>query len=446
MQTSFRRAKLSRRQFLGLTGAALTVPTLIPAAALGRADQPAPSARITLGVVGCGSMGSGNTKSFLGQKDCQVVAACDVDRQHLARLVRTVNGHYQDKGCKAYHDYRELMARGDIDAVMLALPDHWHALAAVEAARSGKDIYGEKPLARTIAEQQAIVRAVQANQRIWQTGSWQRSVAAFHKAAEIVRNGLIGKVTRVEVGLPGGQGGRIPDPNDMLPSTPPPELDYEMWIGPARRMPYIRGRVHREWRWNYNTGGGHLLDWIGHHCDIAHWGCGFDNSGPLEVEGKGEFPPVDAVWNTCTKYRIELKYPRDVTMIIAGGYPDIRGGTKWVGTDGWVWVNRGAFEASNEDWRGYTRLPEDLRKVKLPISTHHQGNFLQAVKSRQPTITPVETAHHSVIPGHLGLIAMLVGRKLRWDAQAERILDDAEASKLLGRPYRAPWELAGYSG
>src|ERR1022692_1456670 len=276
---------------------------------------------------------------------------------------------------------------------------------------------------------------------IWQTGSWQRSVATFHKAAEIVRNGLIGKVTHVEVGLPDGQGGRPQDPADMMPSTPPAQLDYDTWIGPSKLMPYIRGRVHREWRWNYNTGGGQLLDWIGHHCDIAHWGCDFDNSGPFEIEGEGEFPPVDAVWNTCTKYRIELKYPRDITMTIAGGYKQIRGGTKWIGTDGWVWVNRGAFEASNEDWRDYRELPEELRKVKLPMSSNHQRNFLESIKSRQPTITPVETAHHSAIPGHLGLISMLVGRRLKWDAQKECLLGDADASKLLTRSYRAPWKL-----
>ena len=282
---------------------------------------------------------------------------------------------------------------------------------------------------------------MQANQRIWQTGSWQRSVATFHKAAEIVRNGLIGKIKRVEVGLPGGFN-RVVAAKDMLPSEPPPELDYDTWIGPSKMMPYIKGRVHREWRWNYNTGGGQLLDWIGHHCDIAHWGCDFDNSGPFEVEGEGEFPPVDAVWNTCTKYRIELKYPRDITMIIAGGHNDIRGGTKWIGADGWVWVNRGAFEASNEDWRDYRQLPEEMRKVKLPISTNHQANFLASIKSRQPTITPVETAHHSAIPGHLGLISMLVRRKLKWDAQKECILGDPDASKLLSRPYRTPRKLA----
>ena len=188
-----------------------------------------------------------------------------------------------------------------------------------------------------------------------------------------------------------------------------------------------------------------MLDWIGHHCDIAHWGCDFDNSGPFEIEGKGEFPAVDAVWNTCTKYRIELKYPRDIAMTIAGGHADIRGGTKWIGTDGWGWVDRGGFEASNETWREVRQLPEEQRKVKLPSSDNHQRNFLESVKSRKPTITPVETAHHSAIPGHLGLISMLVGRRLKWDAQNERILDDTEASKLLTRNYRAPWKLGGYA-
>jgi predicted dehydrogenase len=321
------------------------------------------------------------------------------------------------------------------------VPDHWHALVAIEAATRKKDIYGEKPLARTIAEQQAIVKAVQSHQRIWQTGSWQRSVANFHKAAEIVRNGLIGQVTRVEVGLPSGFTDFAKTGDQMTPSDPPPELDYDLWIGPSKMEPYICGRVHMNWRWNYNTGGGQLLDWVGHHCDIAHWALDLDQSGPLEIEGQGEFPAPDAVWNTCTKYRIELAYPRNLTMIVAGGHDDIRRGTKWIGTDGWVWVDRGAFEASNPDWEEFKRLPEKLRKVKLYESRHHQRNFLDCVKSRQATITPVETAHRSTIPGHLGLISMLVNRKLKWDAQQERILDDAEASQLLTRPYRPPWTL-----
>jgi predicted dehydrogenase len=430
---------ISRRRFLAATGVALAAPTIIPAGALGREDRPPPSERLTIAIFGWGMQGPNNTNEFLGRKDCQVVAACDLDKEHLKQALDTINGHYGNKDCKPYHDYREVMARKDIDAVMLAVPDHWHALVATEAARQKKDIYGEKPLARTIAEQQDIVKAVRENNRIWQTGSWQRSQAPFRKAAEIVRNGLIGKVKEVHVGLPAGHNDFARTSKFMTPSAPPPELDYNFWLGPSKMEPYIKGRVHMNWRWNYNTGGGQLLDWIGHHCDIAHWGLDFDNSGPSEIEGKGEFPNPDAVWNTCTRYRINLKYPNDITMTIAGGHSDIRMGAKWIGTDGWVWVNRDEYDASNLDW--FVKIPEDQYKVKLYRSDNHVGNFVDCVKSRKPTITPVETAHHSAIPGHLGLISMLTGRKIKWDPTSEQIMGDAEASKLLTRPYRAPWTL-----
>jgi predicted dehydrogenase len=429
---------ISRRRFLATTGAALA-PTILPSSVFGAPGKPAPSEKVTLGVVGWGMMGPGNTDAFLNIPDCQVVAACDLDKNHLQQALDKINGHYGNKDCKPYHDFREMMARKDIDAVMLAVPDHWHALLAVEAANQKKDIYGEKPLARTIAEQQAIVKAVQKNKRIWQTGSWQRSQAPFRKAAEIVRNGLIGKVTHVEVGLPAGHSDFAKTKDKMSPSAPPPELDYDFWIGPSKMEPYIAGRVHMNWRWNYNTGGGQLLDWIGHHGDIAHWGLDFDNSGPSEIDGHGEFPPADAVWNTATKYRIELKYPKNITMTIAGGYPEIKSGTKWIGTDGWVWVNRGEFDASNLDW--FLKIEQDPKYVPLYKSDEHRKNFIECVKSRKPTITPVETAHHSAIPGHLGLISMLVGRPIKWDASKEVIVGDAEASKLLNRPYRKPWHL-----
>jgi predicted dehydrogenase len=431
-------ASVSRRRFLLSGGAALVMPHLITGFATARK---APSQQITMGIIGCGGQGTGNTNNFLDHPDCHVIAACDVNKNHVRDVVDKVNKHYKNTDCKGYHDYRELLARRDIDAVMIAVPDHWHELIAVEAARHRKDIYGEKPLARTIAEQQAIVQAVLRHECIWQTGSWQRSENNFHKAAEIVRNGLIGKVTHVEVGLPSGAGNFKDNAAMMMPSDPPPELDYNMWIGPSKMMDYVGARLNFNWRWNYNTGGGQLMDWVGHHCDIAHWGLGFDSSGPLEVEGHGEFPPEDAVWNTSTKYRIELKYPEDITMTMAGGYNDIRGGAKWIGTDGWVRVDRGVFEASNEEWRDMKQLPESQRKIKLITSTNHWGNFLDSVKSRQPTITPVETAHHSTIPGHLGLISMLVGRKLKWDNANEIILDDPEASQLLTRPFRPPWKL-----
>ena len=457
--------RMNRRRFLATTGMALAGPAIFTSSAATSGKRIAANERITMGVVGWGMMGPGNTAAFLSNNDCHVVAACDLDQNHLQQALDKINGHYGNQDCKRYHDYREMMARKDIDAVMIAIPDHWHALAATEAAKNGKDIYGEKPLARTIAEQQAIVKAVHKHNLIWQTGSWQRSKANFRKGAEIVRNGLIGKVTRVEVGLPEGHTDfahsepallkkleELPEkpnnPAKIVPGTPawnlavsdpPPELDYETWIGPSRMEPYIHARVHMNWRWNYNTGGGQLLDWIGHHCDIAHWGLGFDNTGPSEIEGHGEFPPHDAIWNTCTRYRIELKYPEDITMIIAGGHRDIRGGTKWIGTEGWVWVDRERFDASNVDWFSE---PSEKRKIQLYVSNDHHRNFLDCVKSRKPTITPAETAHHSAIPGHLGLISMLVGRKIRWDPVKEKILGDHEASKLLSRPYRKPWHLA----
>src|SRR5438876_3501951 len=462
--------KISPRRIIATTAAAMAAPTIIPASALGADGRPAPSERITMGVVGWGMQGPSNTGNFMREPDCQVVATCNIDKNHLAASVNAINGHYKNQDCKTYHDYQEMMARTDIDTVMIAVPDHWHELIATEAARNKKDIYGEKPLARTIAEQQAIVKAVQANKRIWQTGSWQRSERNFHYAAEIVRNGLIGKITRVEVGLPSGHydfagtgkpllaklaqlPGKVDNLAKVLPGTPaweaavsepPPELDYKFWIGPSKMEPYIQARSHMNWRWNYNTGGGQLLDWIGHHCDIAHWGLGNDDViGPSEVEGAGDFPPGDALWNTCTKYRITCKYPQDITLIIAGGHPDIRSGTKWIGADGWVWVDRGnAFESSHKEWEDTRSLPEEQRKVKLPFTEGgHWRNFLDSVKSRQPTVSPVEVAHHSATPGHLGLIAMLAGRKIKWDAMNERILDDDAATRLLTRPYRDPWKL-----
>ncbi len=433
---------ISRRQFLTTTGAALALPLILPGCATGPRRRARPSNRIHLGVVGWGLQGPGNTQAFLNEDDCRVVAACDLDQTHLQSAVDTINGHYENKDCKAYHDYREMMASDDIDAVMLAVPDNWHALVATEAARRRLDIYGEKPLAQTIAEQEAIVRAVQKSQVIWQTGSWQRSLPSFRRAAEIVRSGLIGEVTHVEVGLPGGHTDLAKTKEFMTPTAPPPELDYERWIGPARMEPYIKGRVHMNWRWNYNTGGGQLMDWIGHHCDIAHWGLDFDRSGPSEIEGQGDFPPANAVWNTATKYRIELKYPRAITMTIAGGHADIKGGTKWIGKDGWVWVTRGGFDASNPDWKKSPAMANALVKARLQQSSNHHRNFLDCVKSRQPTVAPVETAHHSAIPGHLGLIAMKTGRKIRWDVASEKILGDPAASRMLSRDYRAPWAIA----
>jgi predicted dehydrogenase len=436
-------ASLSRRSFLKITGAAgaaIAFPTFIPASALGRDGSPPPSERITLGVVGWGMQGPGNTAEFMKFNDVQVVGSCNLDKEHLKRSVAVINKHYKKKVVKTYHDYRAMMARDDIDAVMIAVPDHWHELVSVEAARRGKDIYGEKPLAKTIAEQQRIVKAVKDNGRVWQTGSWQRSSGSFHKAAEIVRNGLIGKVTHVEVGLPAGHTDFAKTGKFTQITKPPPTLDYERWIGPSKMMPYIKARVHMNWRWNYDTGGGQLMDWVGHHLDIAHWGLGFDHSGPYEVEAHGEFPPPEAMWNTATEFRVEMKYPENIRITMAGGDDDIKHGTKWIGEDGWVYVDRGKFDASNEDWMDIKELPDSEAKTKLYRSTNHQRNFIDCVKTRDLTITPADVGHHSATPGHLGYISMVLGRKLKWDVATEQILDDPSATAMMSRPFRPPYD------
>lgn len=449
--------RITRRRALQIAAGA-AVPMFIPARLLG---DDAPSKQIVMGFIGVGWMGGDNLTAFLRQKDCQVVAIADVDKRHLNTAVDRVNNHYKNKDCKGYDDFRQLLARKDIDAVCISTPDHWHSIPAVEAARAKKDIYCEKPLSHTFAEGVAMVDAVEKNGRIWQTGSWQRSVTNFRQGVELVLNGYIGKVKRVEVGLPEGHGDFAGTGGKAATSEPPKEVDYEFWVGPAEFLPFNLDHFHKNWRWNYAYGGGQLLDWIGHHNDIAHWGlsnpqygCGPDSQiGPLEVSATSVFPPKEASWNTATKYRVECKYPNDIELIIAGGHPDIKGGTKWIGENGWVWVDRGndkgktpkerGFEASNEQWIAEVKereMKKDLA-ILLPVSPGHQRQFLDCVKSRQKTLTPVEIAHRSQTPGHLGYIASVVGRKLKWDAVKQEIIDDPEASKLLSREMRAPWHL-----
>jgi predicted dehydrogenase len=408
-----------------------------------------------LGGIGIGWQGSGNLGTFLGNGDCRVVAIADVDQRHLNDAVNRVNGQYGNKDCKAYKDFRELITRSDIDAVAISTPDHWHSIPAIAAANAKKDIFCEKPLSHTLAEGIAMVEAVQKNGRIWQTGSWQRSQVNFRWAAELVCNGYIGKVKRVEVGLPAGHADFGGTGNNSPNSDPPKEVDYDFWIGPAAMMPFNRCRFHKNWRWNYNTGGGQLMDWIGHHCDIAHWGlsnpkygCGPDDQiGPLEVSATAEFPAKDALWNTAGKYRIECKYPNNVELIIAGGHGDIRGGAKWIGETGWVSVDRGRFECSKPEWKEPLRNwkkgkeIEEKMEFRLMVSNNHNAQFIECVESRKKTITPVEIAHRSQTPGHLGYIASVVGRKLTWDAAKQQIVGDPEATALMSKKMRAPWHV-----
>ena len=440
--------KINRRNILKLLGASATAPLIFPSRLFG-AD--APSNKITLGCIGMGWQGGSNLDSFLGVADCQVVAVCDVDEKHLQDAIDKVNARYGNKDCKGYKDFRELLARKDIDAVAISTPDHWHAIQAISAANAGKDIFCEKPLSKTLGEGIAMVNAVQKNNRIWQTGSWQRSVASFRWAVELVQNGYIGKVTHVEVGLPSGHSDFAGTANNKAYGPVPAGVDFEMWTGPAQLQPFNASRFHKNWRWNYNTGGGQLMDWIGHHCDIAHWGLanpkfgsGPDDAiGPIELSATAEFPPKDAIWNTATKFRIDCKYPNNVDVVIAGGHPEIESGAKWIGPDGWVSVDRGSFKASNVQWIRDIQVLDKKGELEIALyrSPGHFQEFIDSVKSRKRTTTPVEVANRSQTPGHLGYISSVTGRKIKWDAVKQEIIDDEEATKMMAPQSRGDWHI-----
>jgi predicted dehydrogenase len=432
--------EMSRRTFIqkatAISAGALVFPHILPASALGKAGAVAPSDRVILGCIGMGGMGTGNMRSFLGLDDVHVVAVCDVDANHLQNAKKTVDEHYGNSDCETYHDFRDLIARTDIDAISLATPDHWHSIPAIAAAESGKDIYGEKPLSHSLVEGRAMCEAVRRNTRIWQTGSWQRSVSNFRFACELVRNGCIGKVHTVHVGLPAGHS-VSGSAGDLIIQDPPPEMDYNFWLGPSPYAAYFPARTHWNWRWQLDFGGGQLLDWVGHHVDIAHWGLGMDYDGPVEVEGTGEYPK-DGPWDSATKYRITSLYENGIKMIISGGYEDIVMGSKWIGDDGWVWVSRSGIDAHPKNILEERFGPNDIR---LYYSTDHHRNFIDCVKSRKETITPCEIAHRSQTPGHLGQIAMILGRKIRFNPKTEVIINDPTAAEMLRTPMRSPWHI-----
>jgi predicted dehydrogenase len=415
---------------------AIGFPYIISSSALGADGAVAPSERIVMGCIGVGSQGTGNMRGFLSKKDAQVVAVCDVDKGHRDSAKRTVDRQYRNSDCQTYADFRELIARADIDALSLAVPDHWHSIPVVMAAQAGKDMYGEKPLARTIHEAKVMRDTVNRYGRIWQTGSWQRSVDNFRHGAELVYNGRIGKVTRVEVGLPTGGGG------ENRPVRAVPEgLDWDFWLGAAPWRAYtgFGGQgPHWDWRWVMDFSGGQLTDWAGHHIDIAHWGLGLDDTGPVEIEGKGNYPK-DGIYDVPTQYKFTCKYADGLEMIVANDQQVPKGmGTVWYGEKGWVHVDRGRQATEPASLWNETIGPNEKR---LYDSRDHQQNFLDCVKSRKKTITPIEVACRSISVGLLGEIAMLLDRKVRWDPVKEEFVNDPEASRLLSRPMRAPWHL-----
>ena len=425
----------SRRRFLKGTAVgagALIFPTIVPRSVLGAGRRGAPSNRIVMGAVGLGGMGSGNLGAFLGQNDCQVVAVCDVDRNHANNAKNSVDGRYKNQDCKVYTDFRELMARDDIDAISLATPDHWHAAVGIAAARSGKDVYGEKPFTHDLREGRALVEALKQHGRVWQTGSWQRSVDNFRWGCEMVLNGRIGKVHTVEVGLPTGGGGGSEQFCD-----PPAHLDYEMWIGPSPWAPYSKDRTHWNWRWQLDYGGGQLMDWIGHHADIAQWGLGMDRTGPVEFEPVNVEFPKEGLYNAATTYKFIGTYANGVRIVVANDRQVPKGmGTRWIGDRGWIFVDRGRTDADPKSLLKETVRPDEINLLRSP---GHHRNFLDCVKSRRETLTPAEAAHRSASVGHVGLVSLMLGRKLKWDPNKEEVVGDPTANAMLGRAKRPPW-------
>ncbi len=430
-------------------GAAAGFPTIIPSSVLG---ANAPSKRITMGCIGTGNQGTNDLRGFLQDERVQIIAVCDLNRESTGYWNDAVGGrepakriieeHYAKqkesgdyKGCTAYEDFRELLARDDIDTVQIAIPDHWHAIPVIAAAKAGKDIYGEKPLALTVGEGRAMSNAVRRYGRVFQTGSQQRSDYNFRRACELVRNGRIGKLHTVRCGLPSGTPDYSKQASRQKPESVPDGFNYEMWLGPAPEAPYCTARCHVNFRWLFDYSGGQCTDWGGHHPDCAQWGMGTEHTGPVEVKNaKGVFP-TEGLYNTATEYYFECIYANGVKLIVSDKE---RGGVTFEGTEGWVWANRGQHDANPKSLLQEVIGPKEIH---LYESNNHMRNFIDCVMSRQQPVAPIETAHRSITICHLGNIAMQLGRDLKWDPDKERFVNDDAADRMLSRAYRAPWTL-----
>jgi predicted dehydrogenase len=431
--------KSSRRDFVrrsvALVAGSIVLPQIIPSSVLGMGKAIAPSNRLVIGVIGAGSQGMSNMRDFLNLKDAvQFVSVCDVDSVRLARAKETIDLAYKNKDCRTYGDYREFLEKEKLDAVSIALPDHWHGIIYSAVADKKINVYGEKPICRTIKDGQTIVNTVKKNNIIWQTGSWQRSLANFRRGAELAINGRVGKIKYIEVGLPNGNKGIGTPPVQQVP----PELNWEMWLGPALKVPY-RGVAHWNWRWILDYSGGQLTDWAGHHIDIANWGAGLENTGPIEVTGKGVYP-LEGIFNVPIEYDFLCRYANGIEMRVANASRLPLGmGTTWHGDLGWVHVDRGNILSASDP----KILNEVIGENEIHIykSENHWQNFVDCVHSRKPTIAPVEVAYRAISVALLGEIAMTTGQTIKWDPDKEEIIGNERASRLLSRPYRQPWEL-----
>lgn len=444
----------NRRNFIRQCSSAaaglIAVPIIIPSCARGKDGHVAPSDRITIGFIGAGNQAGNDARDFLKDERVQIVAVCDVNRESTGYwngatggrepLVRMINQNYSEKtgkkfsGCLEFEDFRELIARNDIDAVEVVTPDHWHAIPVLMAAAAGKDIYCQKPLALTVPEGRAISNSVKKHKVVFQTGSQQRSAMEFRRACELVRNGRIGKLHTVRCGLPSG----TPDygKTGHLTGTVkvPGGFNYDMWLGPAPDAPYCPARTHVNFRWVLDYSGGQLTDWGGHHPDIAHWGMDTEYTGPVRIVNPKATWANHPIWNTATEYYFEAIYENGLKMIVSNKE---RGGVTFEGSDGWVWANRGKHEASSEEIMNSVISNDEIH---LYQSENHFRNFIDCVISRKEPIAPAEIAHRSITVAHLGNIAMKLEQDLEWDPVTEKFVHNDTANQMLHRQMRAPWD------
>ncbi|HTJ78247.1 MAG TPA: Gfo/Idh/MocA family oxidoreductase [Rariglobus sp.] len=434
---------MKRRSFIKLlaaSSAAATFPSIVRSETLGLNGKISPSNRIAMGIIGCGGQGNGILGNALGDDRVQVIAACDVDGERRLKTKQRIIDHYAGKAglnnvCADYIDYTELTGRTDIDAVLIATPDHWHAMATVAAARTGKHLYCEKPAATTIPEGRAMADAVERAGVIGQGGNMQRSGGGFQRAIDLVRNGYLGQITRVEVGLPGGGGGDI---NNLQPETPPADFDYDRWLGGSPAVPYHKKRCHWDWRWSFDYGAGQLGDWICHHFDIAAVAMGVAQSQPIAIRNvTGELRRGNPLYNTATSYAFEAVYANGVAINAGSSF---RGGAKFIGTDGWVWVDRGGMEYSSDALQNVVIPSQGLTLGRGDRG--HMENFISCIISGAKPRAPILEVHNVTTVAHLANAAIRSGRsELRWNPVTESVIDAPDAASFLSRTYRSPWVL-----
>jgi predicted dehydrogenase len=460
----------SRRKFLkkaGLTSAALAgFPAIVPSTVFGK---DAPSNKINIAQIGCGRIARSHDLPDTMRYDvARVVAACDVDARRVRECKELIENWYaENKGkqnyvdVKTYLDYREMLEDKEIDAVIISTPDHWHAQPAIEAALAGKDIYLQKPTSLTIEEGRAMSNIIHQTGRVFQIGSQQRSAnpwPQFKQACELVRNGRIGEVHTIKIGLPGDPAGEE-EPLMEIPEN----LDYNMWLGSTPHVYYTEKRVHPQdgysrpgWLRCEQFGAGMITGWGAHHLDIAHWGMGTEYTGPVEVEATAEFPK-DGLWNVHGPFKVEAKYANGVQMLVSGDYPN---GVRFEGDEGWIFVSRGnvgvtasdptAADAKNSPFQASD--PKILQseigpdEIHLYHSKDQHGNWLDCIKSREETVAPVEVAHRSTSACVVSHIAMKLPRKLYWDPVNERFKNDDEANDMLSRHQRYPYGYENIKG